>query len=81
MSLQPYVTCEPDIETRLLTEDDDYLVLASDGVWDVLSNEDVAKIVRAGVTRGFLHVAKQLCGEAILSGSSDNVTALVVDLK
>ena len=45
MALQPYVTCEPEILTHALEADDALLVLASDGVWDVLSNEDVARVV------------------------------------
>ena len=45
VALQPYVTCEPEILTHALEADDALLVLASDGVWDVLSNEDVARVV------------------------------------
>ena len=31
--------------SKELTEDDMYLVLASDGLWDVMSNEEVASFV------------------------------------
>lgn len=80
MTLQPYITCEPEIVEKQIEADDEYLVLASDGVFDVIENEDVAKIVlRNG--RDFLNVAKRLCTEAIIMGSTDNVTALVIDLK
>ncbi|XP_010546507.1 PREDICTED: probable protein phosphatase 2C 61 [Tarenaya hassleriana] len=35
----------PDVSTHRITHHDRFLVLASDGVWDVLSNEEVAKVV------------------------------------
>ena len=62
-----------------ISNDDIYLVLASDGLWDVMSNEDVAKYLM-NVTC-FTDIAKELCYEATILGSSDNITVLVVDLK
>jgi serine/threonine protein phosphatase PrpC len=45
-SLKPYVTCDPEIVTHELRgEEDLYLVIASDGLWDVMSNEEVARFV------------------------------------
>ncbi len=38
------VTPEPEIFEHEVTEDDQYLVIASDGVWEFLPNEEVAKI-------------------------------------
>lgn len=35
----------PEFSHRILTERDKFIVLASDGVWDVLSNEEVIEIV------------------------------------
>lgn len=80
VTLQPYITCEPEIIEKQIEPDDEYLVLASDGVFDVIENEDVAKIVLRNA-RDFLNVSKRLCTEAIIMGSTDNVTALVIDLK
>ncbi|GMJ13046.1 2C-type protein phosphatase 52 [Hibiscus trionum] len=41
----------PEFSHRLLTESDQFIVLASDGVWDVLSNEEVVEIVSSAPTR------------------------------
>ncbi|XP_045793410.1 probable protein phosphatase 2C 33 [Trifolium pratense] len=37
----------PDVSYRRLTEKDEFVVLATDGIWDVLSNEEVVEIVAA----------------------------------
>ena len=39
------VIAEPEILELDLCKDDKFIVLASDGVWEFLSNEDVASIV------------------------------------
>lgn len=80
-NLNPYVTCEPEILEKKIEEEDEYLVLASDGLWDVMSNEQVAKVVLANASQAFEKIAKYLCNEAVLLGTQDNVTCIVVDLK
>ncbi|XP_071696619.1 probable protein phosphatase 2C 52 isoform X2 [Rutidosis leptorrhynchoides] len=41
----------PEVSHRILTESDKFIVLASDGIWDVLSNEQVVEIVSSSPTR------------------------------
>lgn len=48
VALQPYITCEPEIMDKLLDINDEYLVIATDGLWDVLENEEVARMVLSG---------------------------------
>ena len=63
-----------------LKEGDDFVVLASDGVWSVLSNGAVLDKVATTVK----HVdfgPQRLVSEAYEAGSDDNITALVVYLK
>ncbi|RRT40529.1 hypothetical protein BHE74_00045108 [Ensete ventricosum] len=41
----------PEISYRRITEKDEFIVLATDGVWDVLSNREVVKIVSTAPAR------------------------------
>ncbi|XP_010529005.1 PREDICTED: probable protein phosphatase 2C 74 [Tarenaya hassleriana] len=41
----------PEVSHRHLTEKDEFVVLATDGIWDALSNEEVVEIVAAAPTR------------------------------
>lgn len=81
VALQPYVTCDPEISEKIIETGDEFLVLASDGLWDVMDNEYVAKLVLENAKYSFINIAKQLCAEAIILGSSDNITALVINLR
>ncbi|KAL8236754.1 hypothetical protein R6Q59_017835 [Mikania micrantha] len=44
--LKPYVTCEPDVTITERTGEDEFLILASDGLWDVVSNDTACGLVR-----------------------------------
>ncbi|CAH8354604.1 unnamed protein product [Eruca vesicaria subsp. sativa] len=37
--------CIPEVFCRKVSREDEFVVLAPDGIWDVLSNEEVVKIV------------------------------------
>ncbi|CAI9774617.1 unnamed protein product [Fraxinus pennsylvanica] len=44
--LKPYVSCEPEVTITDRSADDDCLILASDGLWDVVSNETACGVAR-----------------------------------
>jgi protein phosphatase 1L len=90
-TLKPYVSATPELAWWECTPQDAALVLACDGLWDVLSNEQVAEVVLAamhplpgGVEEPHTpaqRASAALVRHAIMSGSMDNVTAIVVDLR
>ncbi|KAL1216501.1 putative protein phosphatase 2C 1 [Cardamine amara subsp. amara] len=45
------VISTPEFSHRVLTDRDQFIVLASDGVWDVLSNEEVVEVVASASSR------------------------------
>lgn len=93
--LKPYVSCEPEVTITDRT-DDDCLILASDGLWDVVSNETACSVSRMCLRggrkqRGSEHPAnsEKACTEAsvlltklaLARNSSDNVSVVVIDLR
>ncbi|GER43201.1 protein phosphatase-2c [Striga asiatica] len=43
----------PEISYRRITDEDEFIVLATDGIWDVLSNEEVVKTLGSCPTRSY----------------------------
>jgi len=91
-SLKPYVTAEPEVCEYDIGKDDWFLVMSSDGVWDVMDNEEAAHVVIASScvmeggqlkidTNRFKWAARNLCDHAKSCGSTDNFSCVVVDLK
>ncbi|KAL8456355.1 hypothetical protein ACS0TY_033709 [Phlomoides rotata] len=52
---RPVLTADPSITTRAITPDDKFLIFASDGLWDYLTNQEAVEIVhnnsRVGIAR------------------------------
>ncbi|KVI11942.1 probable protein phosphatase 2C 24 [Cynara cardunculus var. scolymus] len=44
--LKPYVSCEPEVTITKRTGEDECLILASDGLWDVVSNETACGLAK-----------------------------------
>lgn len=57
------VTVDPDIVAVDITSDHEFMVLACDGIWDVMSNQEVVDFVRQRVAR---QIAPPLICEALL---------------
>ncbi|KAF8104058.1 hypothetical protein N665_0181s0078 [Sinapis alba] len=44
--LKPYVSSEPEVTVTDRTEEDEFMILASDGLWDVVTNEAACAMVQ-----------------------------------
>ena len=42
---KPFVTATPEIQRVALSSEDSFLILASDGIWDVISSEEAGRVV------------------------------------
>ncbi|KAB2046808.1 hypothetical protein ES319_A13G001100v1 [Gossypium barbadense] len=78
--LKPAVTAEPEITETVLSVEDEFLVMASDGLWDVVSETEVINIIRDTVKEPAM-CSKRLATEAAERGSKDNITVIVVFLR
>ena len=62
------VSCEPETTVLKREDRDDYLILACDGIWDVMTNEDCVEFVRSKVRAGEtdLGVVSGWCNPAVV---------------
>lgn len=73
--LAPFVTWTPDIFTVELNNNNNFLIAASDGLWDVLSNQEVIDIVFKN-NKNHNSTCIELLKTARLKHSGDNITIL-----
>ncbi|KIY48665.1 hypothetical protein FISHEDRAFT_16389, partial [Fistulina hepatica ATCC 64428] len=81
------LTAYPDVTEHRLTEDDEFMIIACDGIWDVLSSQSVVDYVRLEIARGrelLGQISEAVC-EYCLSPElgnggigMDNMTILIV---
>ncbi|XP_024990342.1 probable protein phosphatase 2C 76 [Cynara cardunculus var. scolymus] len=76
--LKQFVVAEPEIQEQELDEEFELLVLASDGLWDVVPNEDAVSL--ALLEEEPESAARKLIETAFSRGSADNITCIVVRL-
>ncbi|KAF7291548.1 Protein phosphatase 2C [Mycena chlorophos] len=83
------ITADPDIEVHELTDEDEFLVLACDGIWDCLSSQQVVNFVRYQVSQGkdLVEIGEMMCEHCLAPDTSsgagigcDNMTVLIVAL-
>lgn len=71
---------EPEFRQIILNEDDEFLIIGCDGIWDVMSSQQAVSLVRRGLRR---HddpdlCAKELVMEALRLNTFDNLTVVIV---
>jgi serine/threonine protein phosphatase PrpC len=85
------VSCVPDTTVQQRSSKDEFVIVASDGIWTALSNDEAAFIVNRAMSklqergigrkRSFSVVAKCLVKAAINRGSVDNISCIIIDVK
>ncbi len=79
---QNWVSATPEVKVHTITGMDEFLILACDGVWDVLSNAQAVKIVKTALDKdkSIDEAAQTLRDIAYNKGSGDNITVMIVPL-
>lgn len=84
---QPFVIAEPEVSTEAITSEDSLCILASDGLWDVVNDEEAVDCASAFVGdrlmmeeagRRSKEAAQALLQLALNRGSTDNITVVVM---
>ncbi|XP_042407141.1 probable protein phosphatase 2C 9 [Zingiber officinale] len=78
-SLKSHLSSDPDIRSEDVTADSDLLILASDGLWKVMSNEEAVDIARK--YKDPQAAARLLTTEAVNRVSKDDISCIVVQLR
>ncbi|KAK4767726.1 hypothetical protein SAY87_002867 [Trapa incisa] len=71
---------EPELQEMTLTEEDEFLIMGCDGLWDVMSSQCAVTIVRKEL---MIHndperCSRELVREALKRNTCDNLTVIVV---
>ncbi|TVU03227.1 hypothetical protein EJB05_51258 [Eragrostis curvula] len=75
--LKKFVVADPEIQEQKIDGELEFLILASDGLWDVVSNEHAVAFVKG--EDGPEAAAQKLTEIALRRGSTDNITCIVVE--
>ncbi|KAK3882086.1 hypothetical protein Pcinc_013518 [Petrolisthes cinctipes] len=77
---RPLITAEPDVLTFSLRDHKaQFVILATDGLWDVMSNEEAVSFILPRLSQRD-HGASCLARHAYARGSQDNITVTILTL-
>merc|ERR1719158_1931205 len=74
------VSPEPEIFIRSRNQQDEFLVIACDGIWDVMQNDDLMAYIvsRLQVTENLESICNQVVDTCLHKGSQDNMSIVLV---
>jgi serine/threonine protein phosphatase PrpC len=78
---QQLVTAEPCIRIHRRHPNDEFLVLCCDGIYDVMSNDQVRRFIRHQLKNGIQNpkeICEALVDECLAKGSRDNMSVVLV---
>lgn len=81
------ITAKPDVVVHELTPDDEFLVLACDGIWDVMSNEQVVSFISRSLekTDDLAAICEDVFTQCLAPSAPglgcDNMTMVIVQFK
>ena len=79
--MKKYGVCsEPFVKIEKIENDDLFIVLASDGVWDVVSEDDLFKVCLNNSNSNSNDICKKIIDLCIEGDTRDNVSCIVVKL-
>jgi serine/threonine protein phosphatase PrpC len=88
-SERPAITSDPEISILPLHPQDEFVIMATDGLWDVMSSWDAVAFVRALIQNSSEYaesmdrdaIVALLIAEALRRGSFDNISVIIIWLR
>jgi serine/threonine protein phosphatase PrpC len=78
-AMKKYGLCpRPAIHKHFINEKDKYIVVCSDGVWDVIEESEILKIAQNSENADQL--SENIVNKAVKNGSRDNISCLVIKI-
>ena len=76
------VSSEPHISKIEINDDDLFLIIATDGVWDFIEDEEFSGLMNNNLDdMNALDIGKNIVDESLRKGSNDNISCFVVSFK
>ncbi|XP_022989283.1 probable protein phosphatase 2C 58 [Cucurbita maxima] len=75
-SLKLHLSSEPDVEVKTVDASTEFMILASDGIWKVMTNKEAVESIRH--IKDANVAAKRLIDEAVSRKSKDDISCIVV---
>ncbi|KAL6615591.1 hypothetical protein ACP70R_037861 [Stipagrostis hirtigluma subsp. patula] len=79
LKFKQFIVADPEIQDQEIDGESEFLILASDGLWDVVPNEHAVAFVKE--EDGPEAAARKLTEIAFRRGSTDNITCIVVEFR
>ena len=76
----PYISQKPDVFYKKICIMTKYVVMGCDGLWDVISNDELYSILEGIKKSGEENLAIGLVKFALQKGTSDNVSVIVIEI-
>jgi len=78
--LHPSVIADPFVNKLKLNDQDEFLIMACDGVWDVITDEEAVRLINKALSDGS---GAQQCAETLRdfslhNGSMDNISIIII---
>ncbi|KAK7399752.1 hypothetical protein VNO78_10941 [Psophocarpus tetragonolobus] len=74
--LKEHITAEPDVTIQKIDEDTEFIILASDGLWKVMTNQEACDCIRD--VDDAKKASQKLVKEAKSLGSYDDISCIVI---
>ncbi|XP_011682451.1 protein phosphatase 1B isoform X2 [Strongylocentrotus purpuratus] len=74
------VSPEPEVTVFERTDEEEFIILACDGIWDVMSNEELCQFIRSrlAITDNLEEICNQVIETCLQKGSRDNMSIVIV---
>jgi serine/threonine protein phosphatase PrpC len=77
----PYISQKPDIYYNKITNNTKYIIMACDGLWDVIENKDLFSLLEDYKKDNSKNLAARLAQKALNENSHDNISIIILEFE